>query len=323
MEYMKFNVIDFFDRIYNSINNKNVVLERSRINSFFRFLIRMFANIFLPVYFALTYNNRKYCISQNRERNNRIIISLTSFPTRIGKVWIVIESILRQSHKPDMIILWLSKEQFNSKDVLPKRLLQQQNKGLQIRFCEDDLKSHKKYFYILKEYPEDILITVDDDIIYKSSMIEELVILHHKTPDAICCNRAQNIKVTDGEISSYNQWEELKYGTGADKCVFFTSGGGTLFPPRSLHYEALNFRAFKEICFYADDVWLNCMARLNNTKILKSNYYSCLLPIMYFKNSNLNETNVKNKGNDSQIRATREYLIDNYNIDPFKQFVNH
>mgnify|MGYP000808865909 FL=1 len=100
-----------------------------------------------------------------KKREQKIIVSLTSFPKRIDTLWITVETLLRQSMKPDEIILWLAEEQFNGIDSLPKALLEQQKRGLTIRFC-DDLRSHKKYYYTMQEYPRDIVILVDDDMFY-------------------------------------------------------------------------------------------------------------------------------------------------------------
>lgn len=46
------------------------------------------------------------------KRNEKIIVSLTSFPGRIHLVHKTIQTILLQSVKPDLIELWLAKEQF-------------------------------------------------------------------------------------------------------------------------------------------------------------------------------------------------------------------
>ena len=76
--------------------------------------------------------------------------------------------------KPDEIILWLAEEQFNGIDSLPKALLEQQKRGLTIRFC-DDLRSHKKYYYTMQEYPRDIVILVDDDIVLSKRYYKEIM----------------------------------------------------------------------------------------------------------------------------------------------------
>ena len=51
---------------------------------------------------------------------------------------------------------------------------------MKIEFKDEDLRSHKKYYYTIKEYPDDIMITVDDDIFYRSDMIAKLMAYHKK-----------------------------------------------------------------------------------------------------------------------------------------------
>ena len=113
-------MVDFFDRLYSSIIIKNHYLEKIKYYSISRFVVRLFANIIIPFYFKLSNNNSAYKIKESVKTKKRVIVSLTSFPIRINKVWLVIESILRQSNKLDKIILGLSKEQFSSLDSLPK-----------------------------------------------------------------------------------------------------------------------------------------------------------------------------------------------------------
>lgn len=40
---------------------------------------------------------------------------------------------------------------------------------------DEDIRSHKKYWYAISEYPGMSIITVDDDIIYSSDTIKDLV----------------------------------------------------------------------------------------------------------------------------------------------------
>ena len=99
------------------------------------------------------------------DRNGKLIVSLTSFPARIELVWMTIASLMNQTMKPKKIILWLSEEQFQTEESIPQTLLALRKRGLEIRFCED-IKPHKKYFHTMQEYPDDIVVTVDDDIFY-------------------------------------------------------------------------------------------------------------------------------------------------------------
>ena len=82
--------------------------------------------------------------SRSREqRRAKMVVSLTTFPLRIGKVHLTIQSILRQSRPADRILLWLSKEEFPEEAQLPANLLRLKEKGLDIRFC-DNIRSFKR-----------------------------------------------------------------------------------------------------------------------------------------------------------------------------------
>ena len=103
--------------------------------------------------------------------NNTIIISLTTFPDRIDKTWLVVESLLNQTYKPSKIVLTLSLKQFSGVEALPKKLIEQQKRGLEILWTDDDIRSHKKYYYVMKKYPKHIVVTVDDDFLYSKGML--------------------------------------------------------------------------------------------------------------------------------------------------------
>ena len=98
-------MIQFFNRIYTSIENRNKILEYFKFYSGLRFTTRLLVNIIVPIYFLATKGSKKYSINTSHKNKGKIIVSLTSFPARINRVWIVIETILRQTQKPDMIVL--------------------------------------------------------------------------------------------------------------------------------------------------------------------------------------------------------------------------
>ena len=199
-------------------------------------------------------------------REQKIIVSLTSFPKRIGDVWLTIETLLSQSVKPDKIILWLADSQFDGLDSLPPQLLNLQKRGLEIRFC-DDLRSHKKYFYVMQEYSEDIVILVDDDMFYPTDTVSGLLKIHEKYPTDICTMTAQYIAGGIKAMPSF--WrnpclnERFEH---SDEIQVFT-GSGSLYPPHSLHNETFNKKLIKKLCPYADDLWLTYMSLKNGTKI--------------------------------------------------------
>ena len=51
------------------------------------------------------------------KRKPLIVVSLTSYPGRIDVVHKTITTLLHQSLKPDVVILWLAHEQFRNKSL--------------------------------------------------------------------------------------------------------------------------------------------------------------------------------------------------------------
>ncbi|MGA4718495.1 glycosyltransferase family A protein [Fictibacillus nanhaiensis] len=242
----------------------------------------------------------------------RIIISLTTFPPRMKKLWMVIESLLRQTHKPNKIILWLAHSQFPTMNNIDKKILEMQKRGLEIRFC-DDLLSHKKYFYAMQEYSNDIIVTVDDDIFYPEDMIETLLNKHQKYPDCVVCYRAHRITISKGRIKKYREWDYSSRNIlGPDNLLMATGCGGVLYPPKSMNMEVFNIDAIKELCPNADDLWLKCMGFMNDTKTVKiSKVFSEMFTTSGSNDSGLAKNNVLNGENDIQLRN----IIKKYNID--------
>ena len=123
----------------------------NRLLSPIRYLVRGLADIVLS-------RRLKYIVPSYSMERPDVIISLTSFPARIPNIWKVIRSLKLQQIKPGKIILWLSEDQIPSIQSLPSNLLEEQDDLFQIRIMPGDLKSHKKYIYVIKEYPEKIVI---------------------------------------------------------------------------------------------------------------------------------------------------------------------
>ena len=115
-----------------------------------------------------------YGLSLSDDINPKLIVSLTSHPPRIRTTVVTLNTLLRQTLKPNKLILWLAESQFPKKEKdLPKDLLELRDLGLEIRWCED-FKSYKKLIPALKEFPNDIIITADDDLYYEEDWLESL-----------------------------------------------------------------------------------------------------------------------------------------------------
>ena len=310
-------LVDFFDKAYTSIKDKNALLSKLRFYSALRFGVRSLANAVLPVYFRWTRHNPAYSLPEVDKPQGRVIVSLTSFPARIGKVWLVVETLLRQSKKPDMIILWLSKEQFPTKKVLPRKLLDLQGRGLRIELREGDLRSHKKYYYTLTEYPDDILVTVDDDVFYSPFMLERLWKTHLRFPHAVCCNHSHLLSYEASALLPYVEWKHNESMNEVPRSDLLPVGiGGVLYPVGFGYAGMLKPTAFMEVCRNADDIWLKAMGNMLDIPAVQTSYHSLFLPVQNKNNKTLSSVNL-DFGNDVQIEAVRKYCVEHFGKDPF------
>ena len=267
-------------------------------------MIKLFLNIYYPLHCKFS-NEYKY-----KKKADGVIVSLTSFPARIGSLWIVIETLLRQTYKPDKIILWLANSQFESLEELPIRLRKLMNRGVEIRFC-DDIRSHKKYYYTMKNYPEHTVITVDDDTFYPENLVESLIVTSQKYPNTICCNLAHKMTFdNNGNILPYIKWDSGSQGCNTPSDVLVPVGcEGVLYPPGSLNEKIFDKEQIYQLCPLADDLWLKAMATLNGFKAVKVRPDSIpFANLLSAKESSLNSVNVNENKNDEQLKN----IIDAY-----------
>lgn len=246
-----------------------------------------------------------------------LIVSFTSFPTRINYVWMVIQTIKRQTLLPEKIILWLSIEQFPNED-LPQNLINEIDELFEVRFVNDDIRSHKKYYYAAKEFPKKYIFLIDDDILYRPTLLEETWVAHLSYPGYVICNYGFIIKYDNhGMPLPYKYWPE-NYSASNDSSLFFGSGGGTLIMPSKLYPDLTNIDLACKLTPIADDVWLNAMVRLSSLPCyMISHGLFLILTIPYDKK--LASSNVGDNQNDKQIKDVSEYYQQNIGINPYKQ----
>ncbi|MCS2609142.1 glycosyltransferase family 8 protein [Halomonas dongshanensis] len=200
--------------------------------------------------------------------SSEYIVSLTSYPARIKSVHFTIESILSQSFKADKVVLWLASEQFpNKENDLPSNLVCLKEKGLYIKWCED-IRSYKKLIPALRDYPDAVIVTADDDLIYEKNWLSNIVASYLQEPKSIHCYRAHEVTFDSfGRIVKYNSWRKNIQNKISSPTNFFTGCGGVLYPPRILHKDVFKKEAYYELCQHGDDIWFWGMAVINDVKI--------------------------------------------------------
>ena len=243
-------------------------------------------------------------LTEDKLCESEVIVSLTTFGSRIEKVYLTIESIMQGVVKPNRIILWLAKDEFNM-ETIPSTLLKQKERGLQIEFCED-IRSYKKLIPTLKKYPEACVATIDDDVMYEIDFLDKLLRTHKQHP--------KNVLVK--EVLSYIHWPHVANDAEIETPYIIGIGvGGILYPAHSLHEEVLNQEAFMKLCPYGDDIWFYAMAIMNKAKTLKSitNHVDGDFVDIYdesLETLSIQNTSIENNRNDKQFKA----VFDHYQL---------
>lgn len=243
-----------------------LIMNGSKIKELYRFIKKIVGNIYYRGLWVFSYNRITHqCL--NKKRSEKIIVSLTSFPGRIELVHFTIESILNQKEeKPDAIQLWLAESQFPQKEMsLPYKLLKLQDYGLSIRWCED-IRSYKKLIPTLKENPNNIIVTTDDDVFYRRDWLKLLYESYQNDPLCIHCHRVTkfyldesgNFKTIPGGYSYYKEPSYLNKLVGI---------GGVLYPPKVLFEDIIKTKLFMELAPTNDDIWFWLMGVLEGTKV--------------------------------------------------------
>jgi hypothetical protein len=247
-------------------------------------------------------------VLNNKERDKKIIVSLTTFPARIHQVEYAIKSLMLQSYKPDRVVLWLATEQFQDEE-LPDGLMQLVDKGLEIRYCPD-YRSHKKYFIALQEQkPDELVITFDDDIIYHPYCIERAVKKHLQFSNAIVCNQGKEIIFTDdsNQISPYKQWKNAKNKNKPLYSTMAYTGSGCLYPYRIMPAMTFEWEEIKKYALYADDIWIKVMGILNGIKVVRVNKGSKIFTTLTDSQTvHLAQINTIGNGNNETISQLTE-----------------
>lgn len=246
-----------------------------------------------------------------RSDDRELIISLTSYPARIGFVHLTVRSLLKQTMKADKILLWLAEEQFpNRGNDLPPELTSLVAEGFDIRWC-DDLRPHKKYFYTMQEYPESIIITVDDDMEYQDTLVETLYRSYLIFPYAVSCMRAHEIVFSDdGGVAPYAQWKRISSCYYQPSMSLMATGvGGVLYPPHCMPHEVFDADMIKKLCLNADDLWLKTMEVMALTPTVIAGSTPENANIIGSQDTALWKSNDRGNANDSQFRA----ILDAYN----------
>ena len=288
----------------------------TKIKSYINTKYNHFITPFYERYFSK--KNISGCCLNTSQRTEHVVVSLTSYPARFSTLHLCIKSILNQSIKPDKINLYL--DNFVLDTEIPDSVKELEKNGLSIRKIPHNLRSHKKYFFAMQECPDSLIITFDDDVMYRKNTIRNLLYSYKKYPYAVSALRVHKITVSrDSCTNPYQLWKkEYKKETKPSFSLCAVGVGGVLYPPHILPVETFSISDIKENCYKADDLWLKFMETRNNIPVVwKRTLHVHPVEIAAQRDTGLNLENVNKNQNDEYVLKMERFT--GIHIGTFRQ----
>ena len=163
-----------------------------------------------------------------------------------------------------MTVLYLFEGDFPRREAdLPRELLDLRSERFEIRWTKNILP-YKKLISALKDFPDDIIVTFDDDVFYHAEVLERLLTGYQQHPEMIQCHRATNILFdAAGNVKLAGQ-------IPFDRPTYlhnFTSVASCLYAPHCFTDEIFKEDKLLRLSPTNDDVWFWAMGILNGRRV--------------------------------------------------------
>lgn len=211
-------------------------------------------------------------MDMNEPKNKEeVVVSMTTFPAAAPYAARAVRSILRGDVLPDRVVLYVTMAQFGP-EGLPDELrrLEEEYPIFEVRDYPVDIRSYRKLIPALIDFPEAVIVTVDDDVDYHPRMLAELLDLHAREPQAVLAHRAKRIRPG----LPYRKWPKYRWYHFLGKRIrrgyanLQTGVAGVLYPPHSLKEDMLDPQLFVEIAPTTDDIWFWAAATANGRPVI-------------------------------------------------------
>jgi hypothetical protein len=188
----------------------------------------------------------------------RVVISLTTTPSRITRLGPTLRSLLAQDYPPTAIYLAVPRRSMRENRSYRVPVGLARHPTVTIIEAERDWGPATKLLPSLRaerERPETLIIAVDDDNIYPREMVATFVHFSSTMPDAALCFRGWR-------VPSSGRWQDSRtiFGTRVEVPTpmdVITGCGGILVKPRFFDAAVFDYDAAPGSAFFVDDIWIS------------------------------------------------------------------
>ena len=200
----------------------------------------------------------------------KLIISLTTYPARFEYLKRAFLGILEQTliASVDSIVINLDDnlqpeqiDAYNEFKVLDPRI--------EVKVRDYKWKSANKLVWTYKDNPDAVIVCFDDDKVYPTECLAQLVDAWEKNPDCIIAQEINPSIVYNGRLEYVNVMD-VKLG---QKEFGKYLSNACLFPPRCFSEQLYDYDSFKYITNgMHDELWFWIVSTLNGTRCIGLNY---------------------------------------------------
>ncbi|SIT83312.1 hypothetical protein SAMN05421849_1881 [Pontibaca methylaminivorans] len=226
----------------------------------------------------------------------RLVVSLTSYPARFGTLGLTLACLLRQTVRPDRIILWLADDDLQH---LPAEVASLP--GVDVLTCPD-FRSYNKIVPTLLLHPDAFVVTADDDVYYPHGWLAGLVAAA-SAGAPVACHRAHRVVLRGAGPASYDVWQHNMDRPEHSPMVFPTGVSGVIYAPGIFHSDVVRDDLFTTLAPTSDDIWLYWMYRLNGIDAQKIGHRVRILEWQGSQGQSLRDANTQGTGNDRALAA--------------------
>lgn len=238
--------------------------------------------------------------------DSRVVISLTTTPTRIFKCGNMLKSILDQTVRVDAI--YLNVPYVSRKNGLPYKIpdFLTKLKSVIINRCQDTGPSTKLLPILKLESPKTRIIYLDDDRIYGSKMVESLVSASNKNPNSAFCISGYKILWKDDRKDSFimdiDDASIFKINSGYKKVDIMMGFGASLVRPFMFNNDEIyDYDNAPKEAVHDDDAWISGHLARNNIPRYRLEWDHNTIPLSSSLDEGLSGTVNSNNYNTKKI----------------------
>jgi hypothetical protein len=241
-----------------------------------------------------------------RANDNRIVISLTSYPGRFKFLQKTLKTLILQSTTPSAIRVYVEEKDFSE---IGQRLTQLRQFGVTFHPSISGWRAATKLIPELlnTEAKESLIIYLDDEILYPRTLVEGLITTMKRYPESdVIFSWGQIVPPWERSRSclpEYSTWKTTNLISIENNFVVPLGVAGVMLKRLSAPIGIINLKKFQDISQSNDDLWFWCHFIQKNLRLEKS--LKNIQPPVYWRGSQDNalwRTNIIQGENDKILR---------------------